>query len=180
MSGVKGMKHGIRKREDNITNGRIYKTRYAGSTKECSVCKTFKGFEEFTKSKATKSGLDAKCLVCNKEHVIKWKSEQDPKQEKLRRNVVSKKWVEKLKFEVMSHYGPCYCCGENRLVFLTIDHVDGGGLKHKKELNVVGYRFYVWLRDNNYPEDVKLRSACMNCNFATRFGSICPHKMEDV
>ena len=177
MSGVKGMRHGIRKREDNITNRRIRRTKIIGNTKECSVCKEFKGFEEFVKTQNTKSGLAALCKECNYLHVIEWKQKQDPIKEKLRHNAVSKKWVEDLKFEVISHYGVCYCCGEDRLPFLTIDHINGGGYQHRKEIGMLGYRFYVWLRNNNYPEE--FRTACANCNMAIRYGNICPHKAEE-
>ena len=146
-------------------------------TKECCRCKKPKRYNEFVKSNRSNSGIGSLCKKCNLEHVTKWKNKQDPKAEKERHGYVSAKWYEELKLRVISHYGgPCYCCGENRLAFLTLDHVDGGGLKHKKDINVVGSRFYKWLENNNYPEEVRLRSACMNCNFATRHNKICPHK----
>lgn len=180
MAGKVGMRWGIRKRENNITNGRIKKTKYIGDTKECSVCKEFKEFEEFTKSNVTKSGLAALCKMCNHLHVIKWKQKQSPDEEKIRHGIISAKWYEELKLRVINHYGgPCYCCGEDRLAFLTLDHIDGGGLKHRKEINVVGSRFYKWLENNNYPEEIRLRSACANCNMATRHNKVCPHRVEN-
>jgi hypothetical protein len=149
--------------------------------KECSKCKQYLAVVKFTKNKRNISGLGNFCKKCNILHVKEWKEKQDPRQEKIRHGVVSAKWYEELKLKVINYYGgACYCCGEDRLAFLTLDHIDGGGLKHKKEINIVGSRFYKWLENNNYPKEIKLRSACMNCNFATRFNKICPHKMGDV
>lgn len=150
------------------------KTVIWGYKKSCSGCKEFKPFVEFPKNKAVKCGLGNLCKVCNHKRVNEWIAKQDQESFKRRRCEISVKHVEALKFDVMSHYGPCYCCGEDQLAFLTIDHINGGGNKHKKEIDRYGFRFYKWIKDNNYPND--LRSACMNCNMATRFGKVCPHK----
>jgi hypothetical protein len=53
----------------------------------------------------------------------------------------------------------CSCCGETEMLFLTIDHVNGDGGKHRKELN--GKKIYAWLRQNNYPEGYQV--LCFNC-----------------
>ena len=90
--------------------------------------------------------------------------------------------VEKLKTEVFSHYSKsnppkCTCCGESGLVFLTIDHINGGGRKHLKKHNRElrgGTVFYRWLRKNNYPKGFQV--LCYNCNCAKRCSKFCPHK----
>ena len=68
--------------------------------------------------------------------------------------------------------GKCVCCGETIIEFLTIDHINGGGTKHRKE--VVGGRLYDWLIKNNFPEGYQI--LCMNCNMAEGIFGGCPHK----
>lgn len=66
----------------------------------------------------------------------------------------------------------CACCGESTLLFLAIDHVNGGGGKQHRELGGGGY--YSWLRKNGYPAG--FRVLCHNCNFGRQLnGGICPH-----
>lgn len=84
-----------------------------------------------------------------------------------------------LKLATFDTYGglKCACCGETRIEFLSIDHIAGGGNKHRREITgTCGTRFYGWLKKNNYPEGYQV--LCMNCNFAKgHFGS-CPHIKE--
>jgi hypothetical protein len=90
-----------------------------------------------------------------------------------------KEWGRKRKLLVISHYGgKCECCQESRLDFLTIDHIDGGGRKHRKELNAHGSTFYKWLIRNKFPKD-NFRVLCWNCNCAMRFTGVCPHKQQE-
>lgn len=79
---------------------------------------------------------------------------------------------QKIKKQVMGHYGnSCKCCGESNLVFLVIDHINGGG---NKEHDIVGHgtQFYRWLIKNNYPSGYQV--LYHNCNFSKRMGE-CPH-----
>jgi hypothetical protein len=84
-----------------------------------------------------------------------------------------------LRLEVLNNYGGaiCACCGENIIEFLDIDHIDGGGTKHKK---IIGYNaLYRWLRDNNYPDGYQV--LCRNCNWGKYInGGVCPHKRGDT
>lgn len=70
----------------------------------------------------------------------------------------------------------CECCHENNIEFLTLDHIDGGGGKHRKELKKkgIGSNFFIWLRKQGYPSG--LRVLCMNCNFSLGNRGYCPHK----
>ena len=79
----------------------------------------------------------------------------------------------KLKLAAFEKYGgsKCSCCGELLLEFLTIDHIDGGGNKHRKSINST---FWYWLRNNNYPEGYRV--LCMNCNFSRGIYGYCPHE----
>ena len=66
--------------------------------------------------------------------------------------------------------GECACCGEARSFFLAIDHIDGGGAAHRRELGTK--RLYDWLFEYSWP--VGFQVLCHNCNAAKyRFGK-CP------
>ena len=81
----------------------------------------------------------------------------------------------RLKLKVFEVYGGplCACCNEKYIEFLSIDHINGGGNQHMKQVGL-GNRFYQWLRKNNYP--LGYRVLCMNCNFAIGRLGYCPHQ----
>jgi len=86
------------------------------------------------------------------------------------------------KFEIINHYTNgtlvCACCGES-YYFLTVDHIDGLGDQHRKEIGKQGSNSnYIYLRRGNFPPGIQM--LCYNCNFARKnFGGICPHKFWD-
>ena len=84
------------------------------------------------------------------------------------------------RYEVFSHYSngepQCSCCGEKRLEFLSIDHVNGGGCEHRKTIGGGGLRTYSWLKKNNYPKG--FRVLCHNCNQSIGSFGYCPHEVE--
>ena len=100
-----------------------------------------------------------------------------------KRRQLNKRYRENLRFEMLCYYSngtmKCACppCGETRYEFLTIDHINNDGAKHRKELGnkrLSGWKFYEWLRHNKYPEGYQV--LCMNCNFGKRMNNgICPH-----
>ena len=76
------------------------------------------------------------------------------------------------KILVLSRYGTfCQCCGESEVDFLTIDHINGKGSEHRRELGM--RTIYRWLIRNNFPSG--FRTLCMNCNFANGMYGQCPH-----
>ena len=116
-------------------------------------------------------GYNRKWWINNQEKVKKWKKEN---LEKI--NEGAKKRRFKLKVNILSYYSNndirCNCCGEKEIQFLSIDHINGGGFKHKKE---IGGNLYNWLIQNNYPGGFQV--LCMNCNFGKAICKICPHKL---
>lgn len=84
--------------------------------------------------------------------------------------------LQRIKREVLAHYGNgrCACCGEERIEFLTIDHVHGGGTRHREKLRIGN--MCAWLKQNNFPEGFQV--LCMNCNFAKGRFDRCPHEVE--
>jgi len=76
--------------------------------------------------------------------------------------------------ERRNHYGgKCVCCGEDNYKFLVIDHINGGGRKHRKQIGSGGYALIHWLDKNNYPEGFQV--LCHNCNAAKAHYGSCPH-----
>ena len=76
---------------------------------------------------------------------------------------------------IETYGGKCKCCGEQRLQFLAIDHIDGNGTEHRK--NVIGNQTVaLWLKRNKYPQGFQV--LCHNCNSAKGFYGFCPHQVE--
>jgi hypothetical protein len=71
------------------------------------------------------------------------------------------------------------CCGEQRLPFLAMDHINGGGKAH---LLIIGgarngpHVLYRWLKKNGYPAG--FRVLCHNCNVAIGHYGRCSHEDE--
>lgn len=72
-----------------------------------------------------------------------------------------------VKVEVLTHYGggklECVQCGFNGVRALSIDHINGGGNQHKRELGYNNQQFYRWLRREGFPTG--FQTLCMNCQF---------------
>lgn len=68
----------------------------------------------------------------------------------------------------------CACCGEKEIKFLALDHIEGGGTKHRLALNLRGSRMTIWLMQQGYPSGYQV--LCHNCNMAKGFYGKCPHR----
>jgi hypothetical protein len=86
---------------------------------------------------------------------------------------LNRQWRQRTREQVFAHYGTeCACCGTSEN--LTIDHVDGNGAEHRKELfgaQLGGSRFYAWLIKQGFP--VGYQTLCKSCNLSKRRGSDC-------
>ena len=84
-----------------------------------------------------------------------------------------KRYEKKAKKAVFENYGKkCSCCGESNLLFLSIDHINGGGTKHRKRIRE---KITTWLYRNNFPKGYQ--TLCFNCNWGKHINNgICPHK----
>lgn len=81
------------------------------------------------------------------------------------------------KLRVLKHYSKkleCACCRESNIVFLSIDHIHGGGGRHIKEVGDL----YSWLVRNNFPKG--FRVLCFNCNQTLGHYEECPHEKENL
>ena len=81
-----------------------------------------------------------------------------------------------MKKKIIKYYGgKCACCGESRIEFLAIDHIGGGGKKHRKKIGA-GNLLY-WIIRNNYPKGFRI--LCHNCNMSFGlygYSPACPNK----
>ena len=73
--------------------------------------------------------------------------------------------TQKLKIDVMTHYsiGKAHClhCGETKIAFLTIDHINGRkAWNHARKYK--GKVLYSWLKRNGYPPGFQV--LCWNWN----------------
>jgi len=80
---------------------------------------------------------------------------------------------------VINHYGgKCACCGETQFEFLTIDHKNNDGAKHKRALKSKDTSALCkWIIDNNFPD--YLQVLCYNCNCAKGVYGSCPHSIRN-
>lgn len=87
-------------------------------------------------------------------------------------------WTRRTKEAAIAHYSGgdnrCGCCGESRLMALTIDHINGVLPEHRGKRHRGGERLYLWLRQQRWPEGFQV--LCANCNCTKGFYGQCPHK----
>lgn len=151
--------------------------------KYCPMCKTMKTTDDFTENKARKDGLKFECIECSRRRSKKYHSQnkEHVQEYEKKRNVLFKEQhgglgrCAVLRLEVISAYGGrCSCCGEDKLEFLALDHVNGGGAKHIKENDSqVHYRD---AKKRNYPPDYRV--LCHNCNLSIGHYGYCPHQRQ--
>lgn len=96
-----------------------------------------------------------------------------------RNNAYQRQHHAKQKRTIIDYYGGnCVCCGEDTIEFLTVDHINGGGTKHRKRLGG-GARLYRWIVKNKFPPGYQ--TLCMNCNLGKHLGNgTCPHKKLNI
>jgi hypothetical protein len=84
-------------------------------------------------------------------------------------------YVRELKRKVFDAYGNhCKCCGEENASFLSIDHVYGGGRKHRQAVGG-GVMVLLDIIKSGFPDDYQI--LCFNCNLGRNInGGICPHE----
>lgn len=85
-----------------------------------------------------------------------------------------KRYRERLRRETYTAYGnQCSCCGLTNTQYLQIDHIDGGGGTHRKQVWSVSAD----LRRKGFPPIVQL--LCANCHQAKDTYGGCIHKEMD-
>lgn len=133
------------------------------TTRVCLVCK-----EEFTL--ANFNGNCYRCKPCDKAYMASYRAQS--------------------RLDALHAYGGphpvCACpgCGEDRLPFLSLDHINGGGNMERKALTLKqsngkhnhsspgGGALFRWLKKMNYPPGYQV--LCHNCNTAKGNNPHCP------
>jgi hypothetical protein len=84
------------------------------------------------------------------------------------------------KSHVYEHYCQgtprCQCCGETEIKFLSLDHVNNDGAKHRRELGKNVDHMYDWIIRNGFPPMFQV--LYFNCNYAKSAYGRCPHEEQ--
>lgn len=129
-----------------------------GDEIECIKCHKVKLKEEFYWN-TTSGYINKKCKPCFDEN-----------------NKLKERYAVK-RFNVLKAYGhKCNCCGEEHEKFLTFDHKNNDGAKHRENIRA-GWSFYKWLEENEFPNTIQI--LCWNCNWAKSHGG-CPHQKVKI
>lgn len=162
---------------------------YSKPTKVCSRCKAEKPTSDFHWHKTGKMAGKpiSGCKDCMRvairdsrrkhaeNHRAVNKAYREKHRDKFREIIRKNSLVHRIKRRRMvldAYGGRCACCGEATPEFLSIDHINGGGSKHKRE---VKNHVYSWLVKHNFPKGFRL--LCHNCNQSRGAYGLCPHEV---
>ena len=136
------------------------------SAKNCTTCKIDKPIGQFYRHARYKDGRKSQCKDCQR------KSDKTGLERRAR-------WGKKCRMRALEHYGGspprCHCCGEHRIEFMEIDHLNDNGAQHRRELNRPG-GIDEWLAINGLPDGYCV--LCSNCNISFGRHGYCPHERD--
>ena len=160
--------------------------------KVCNICKISQPISNFYKSKTNKGGHRTLCKkCCNKITIEYWKKNKERyyKNTNLDRQKNRKKWAlyarkarqknRLLAFKIIANGKKIECCkskewncckDSTNLNYLTLDHINGDGFKHRRNLikttsNWMGANdTYTWIKRNPELALTKFQIICMNAN----------------
>lgn len=136
----------------------------------CNDC----GNDDFDQLASNKRSYLGKLNLCRKCAAIRKKKHRDKNIDRCRQQ--KRDADTRLKCTVIKELGnKCVICGEHRIPFLTVDHINNDGFEHRKTLSksgnhrgVDGHTIYRDIRKQGYPRD-KYQILCWNCNCSKRF-----------
>jgi hypothetical protein len=173
--------------------------------KLCTGCGEVKPLEEFARRNNRPNGRQPRCKACqaawkaaNRERIRALASVRSARPEVRERNraamrrfraarperskEINEAASKRTREQVFDHYGRvCACCGATE--DLNIDHLGGGGAKHRKALfgspNAAGDQFYRWLVREGFPPGFAV--LCGPCNQSKGDGWWCrlDHAVSD-
>jgi hypothetical protein len=124
------------------------------SVKLCRSCNRTLSLSMFPKCRSTRTGVGSWCKECNRK----------------RNNIRNRA----NRVKVLDHYSGgearCACCGIDKLEFLSLDHINGGGRQQRRTIKI---RWWEWIIKNGYPQG--FRVLCHNCNQSIGLYGYCPH-----
>lgn len=135
--------------------------------KVCVSCSIEKDISDFEKNRK-------KCNKCRSKDRMGWHLKNIVRSKELRSQSARRRNLA-IKIKVLTHYSngslKCRCCSVSELYFLALDHVNGGGTKHRKAVSNI----YRKLCKQGFPPGYHV--LCFNCNTGRYFnGGVCPHK----
>jgi hypothetical protein len=154
----------------------------------CRACNRTPDETRFYRDSSHPDGLSTYCRDCTKNASATFYSKNREQINNRRKSQhdqykdPDRKYRRKQRAAVITAYGDrCACCDEARIEFLAIDHVNGGGNAHRREMggcgNSITRLLYRRLRAGE-PNDTRFRVLCHNCNLSIGFYGYCPHERE--
>lgn len=144
---------------------------------QCWCCANRRSKHRYHRLKKTDPGKFAKLRANNSAAKARWAA-FPANRERVRKS--QRAMRDRMRMACIRHYSKgsmsCACCGEKELEFLTIDHQEGGGRKHRQRIGWGGSSFYRWLVREKFPGGYQV--LCMNCNWGRRINGVCPHKQR--
>jgi hypothetical protein len=136
--------------------------RQTGCDLECKQCVKIQHSRSYSNHSETRKAHVSLYYIknrdeCNRRNKILYKKNR------VQRLIQAKDRYLKLKIEVLKKYSQdvpsCAICGEDKLEFLSIDHINDDGAAHRKKC---GKALYLWLRRHNFPTGFQV--LCHNHN----------------
>ena len=167
-------------------------------TRRCPRCGDAKPLQAFSSNRRAPDGLDTYCRACNAKRM------RDKRERYLAAGCcadcgqsrggsysvryclrcardkarLSTLGTRQLRLRVLRAYSDeapsCACCGERRLPFLTLDHLNNDGRAHRRRLKGWPGVFRELAR-NGFPPGYRV-FLCFNCNLARYAYEVCPHQ----
>lgn len=115
---------------------------------KCIICNTEFYSDRTNKCKCCENKINSERYHLNKERYA----------------ITRKLHYQDIKKEVFSYYGDkCNICGNDNILVLSLDHINGNGRKNRKDILGIdsGTSYYKWIAKNK-PDYIRL--LCYNCN----------------
>lgn len=151
----------------------------------CTACRTPKPVGEFGTNpfqrrkiaageSTAKTCVDCRSLRAAKLLALRHDKHQNP-EKKATYLIGRRDYGRQFRLKLIEAYGGhCVCCGETEPKFLELDHIDGGGGDHRREIGAGAEALYRWCVRNGFPATLQI--LCANCHNAKSFWGTCPHQ----
>jgi hypothetical protein len=148
----------------------------------CNACGETKPVSEFHRDRSQPTGYKYSCKKCYNNRYVLGEENRKIKARLMREyRAKSEKYLyrkrNKRVVAINALGGKCECCGEARIEFLTIDHING--LEDRIKNQRSGEGLIDRVRKEGYPKD-KYRVLCYNCNCSLGFYGYCPHQSPEI
>ena len=157
--------------------------------KQCIICGP-KDIHEFGLDTRCSDGHKSRCKLCQREYHQKRRRDNPAEYARKAKNwrectkeiryMKAREYRQSMRMAAFRAYCGenihCMClggCSTNEPKFLAIDHIEGGGREHRRQIGTNGLGIYSWLRANKYPPGFQV--LCHNCNLAKGAYGQCPH-----